>query len=86
MLERAPHAVRPDRIAAADDPDRTGGLLFSHPVNHTSRNGVTGAPSQASRQAGARLFAWMVEDLTARVRAGLTEAPPLSHPYRAGPA
>jgi creatinine amidohydrolase len=86
MLDRAPAAVRPDRIAAADDPDRTAGLLFSHPVNHTSENGVTGAPSRASREAGAQLFAWMVEDLTARVRAGLSETPPLSHPYGAAGA
>jgi creatinine amidohydrolase len=86
MLDRAPAAVRADRIAAADDPDRTAGLLFSHPVNHTSENGVTGAPSRASREAGAQLFAWMVEDLTARVRAGLSETPPLSHPYGAAGA
>jgi creatinine amidohydrolase len=83
MLARTPHAVRPDRIASADDPDRTAGLLFSHPVNRTSCNGVTGSPSQASREAGARLFAWMVEDLTAKVQAARREVPPLPHPYGA---
>jgi creatinine amidohydrolase len=81
MLARAPQAVRPDRIAAADDPDRTSGLLFSHPVNRTSENGVTGAPSRASQTDGARLFAWMVEDLTARVQAALHEEAPLPHSY-----
>lgn len=85
MLSIAPERVRADRVSAADDPDRTHGLLFSHPVNRTSANGVTGAPSQATREAGARLYAWMVEDLTARVRAALTEKPPLPHPYGAPP-
>ena len=83
MLAIAPESVRPDRLRDADDPDRTPGLFFSHPVNRTSANGVTGAPSLASREEGERLFAWMVEDLAARVRAALAESPPLSHPYGA---
>jgi len=81
MLAISPESVRPDRVTAADDPDRTPGLFFSHPVNRTSANGVTGAPSKASRAEGARLHDWMVEDLTARVRAALLEKPPLSHGY-----
>jgi creatinine amidohydrolase len=81
MMAIAPHLVRPDRVAAADDPDRTAGLLFSHPVNRTSDNGVTGAPSKARREDGAQLFSWLVEDLTARVRGALTETPPLPHHY-----
>jgi creatinine amidohydrolase len=83
MLAIAPHLVRPDRVAGADDPDRTGGLFFSHPVNHTSGNGVTGHPSRARREDGARLFSWMVDDLSARVRAALVETAPLPHPYGA---
>jgi creatinine amidohydrolase len=83
MLARAPHLVRRDRIAAADDPDRTAGLLFSHPVNRTSENGVTGAPSRARPEDGERLYRWLVEDLTARVRAALSETPPLAHSYGA---
>jgi len=85
MQALAPALVREDRIAQADDPDRTAGLVFAHPVNRTSRNGVTGTPSQASAAEGAELFAWMVEDLTALVRRGLTETPPLPHSYD-GPA
>jgi creatinine amidohydrolase len=81
MLAIAPHLVRADLIAGADDPDRTQGLLFSHPVNHTSDNGVTGKPSQARREDGVRLFAWLVEDLSARVRRALAEAAPLAHAY-----
>ncbi|GJD93260.1 creatininase family protein [Methylobacterium iners] len=83
MLALAPALVRPERIAEADDPDRTAGLVFAHPVNRTSRNGVTGRPSQASAAEGERLFAWMVEDLAALIRRGLSETPPLPHSYDA---
>jgi creatinine amidohydrolase len=79
MLAIAPQLVRPDRIAGADDPDRTAGLLFAHRVDRTSRNGVTGAPSRARREDGARLFSWLVEDLAARVLGALREVPPLPH-------
>lgn len=81
MLALAPALVRPGRIAEADDPDRTEGLVFAHPVNRTSRNGVTGRPSQASAADGATLFGWMVDDLTALVARGLGETPPLPHSY-----
>lgn len=85
MQAVAPALVRENRIADSDDPDRTAGLVFAHPVNRTSRNGVTGSPSQANATEGAELFAWMVEDLSALVRRGLTETPPLPHSYD-GPA
>jgi len=81
MLHAAPELVRPDLLAQADDPDRTTGLVFSHPVNRTSANGVTGRPSTATAEAGGELFSWMVEDLTAIVARGITEMPPLDHPY-----
>lgn len=85
MMAMAPHVVRPDLAAAADDPDRTKGLVFSHPVNRTSRNGVTGSPSTATAEQGRELFAWMVEDLSALVERGKWEEPPLDIPY-ASPA
>jgi len=81
MLAVAPGMVRPDKLLEADDEDRTGGLVFTHPVNHTSKNGVTGFPSRATRAQGENLFAMMVEDLTAIVRSGLTEQPPLNQNY-----
>jgi len=81
MLAGAPEIVRVDKIAAADDPDRTSGLVFTHPVNRTSANGVTGYPSRATREQGIRLFAMMVADLTDLVRRGAQEAPPLDHSY-----
>ncbi len=81
MLALAPELARPQRFADADDPDRTGGRVFAHPVNRTSRNGVTGTPSLASVEKGKQLFAWMVEDLAALLKRGLKETPPLMQSY-----
>ena len=81
MMATAPDLVRPEAIATADDPDRTRGLVFSHPVNRTSSNGVTGSPSTASLQQGQQLFDWMVEDLSATITLGLSEQPPLAESY-----
>lgn len=81
MLTLAPELVRTERIAESADPDRTSGLLFSHPVNRTSLNGVTGDPTKATKEDGARLFGWMVEDFTATLRTALREQPPLAQSY-----
>jgi len=81
MLAMAPGLVRPEKIKSADDEDRTGGLVFPHPVNRTSRNGVTGYASRATREQGEKLFRFMVEDLTALVRRAFTEQPPLQQSY-----
>ncbi|CAN5554911.1 creatininase family protein [soil metagenome] len=81
LMAIEPAMVRPPLLATSDDPDRTGGLVFSHPVNRTSTNGVTGSPSKASVSDGREWFEWMVEDLAAIVRRGLVESPPLSHSF-----
>ena len=81
MLALSPDMVIEEKMAYADDPDRTEDCVFSHPVNRTSSNGVTGKPSLASREKGEQLFNWMVEDLSELVRKGLTEQPPLPHSY-----
>jgi creatinine amidohydrolase len=81
MLAIAPHAVRPDKLAEADDPDRTGGCVFAHPVNRTSRNGVTGYPSRANADNGKRWFEWLVDDLAALITKGVAEEPPLGRSY-----
>lgn len=81
MLAVAPEMVRPEVLPYADDPDRTAGLVFSHPVNRTSLNGVTGRPSQATAAKGREWFDWMVEDLTGLIRRGMKETPPLDHSY-----
>ena len=81
MLAKAPEIVRSSALPTCDDPDRTDGLVFSHPVNRTSLNGVTGRPSLANAEQGRELFAWMVEDLSALVEKGKSESPPLDHSY-----
>jgi creatinine amidohydrolase len=81
MLAMAPHMVRAEKLDMADDPDRTDGLVFAHPVNRTSLNGVTGQPSAATAEKGAQWFDWMVEDLSALIAKGMQETPPLSHSY-----
>jgi creatinine amidohydrolase len=81
MLALAPEMVRPNLLSISDDPDRTKGLVFSHPVNRTSKNGVTGMPSRASADNGKQLFEWIVEDLTALVMRGMIEKPPLDNSY-----
>jgi len=81
MMSVAPELVRPDKLQESDDPDRTEGCVFSHPVNRTSMNGVTGNPSLASAEKGDELFAWMVEDLSQLVLKGMQETSPLETGY-----
>ncbi len=81
MLAIAPAMVRPALMAEADDPDRTGGLVFAHPVNRTSSNGVTGNPSHATAAKGRLWFEWMVQDLSALIARGLIERPPCDQSY-----
>jgi creatinine amidohydrolase len=81
MLAIAPDSVRPDKLTEADDPDRTCGCVFAHPVNRTSANGVTGTPSQASVEKGREWFDWLVADLAELITKGCSEQPPLAHSY-----
>jgi creatinine amidohydrolase len=81
MMALAPQIVRQEKLADSDDPDRTENCVFSHPVNRTSANGVTGKPSLATVDKGEELFEWMREDLAETIRAGLKEQPPLPHSY-----
>ena len=81
MIALKPDMVREELIADSDDPDRTTDCVFSHPVNRTSINGVTGTPSLASKEKGEQLFSWMVQDLSALVRKGMEEEPPLKSSY-----
>ena len=81
MLALKPDMVIEEKIASADDPDRTEDCVFSHPVNRTSKNGVTGKPSLASKEKGEQLFSWMVDDLSELIEKGLREQSPLSYSY-----
>ncbi len=77
ILHLAPNLVDPMALADADDPDRTGGSVFSYPVSQTSLNGTTGSPSLGSASDGAELFTLMVEELIRRLNCARTEQPPL---------
>lgn len=77
MLHLHPELVDFERLASSDDPDRTAGCVFSHPVARTSLNGVTGMPSQASAAEGSALFAEMVDALEDVVKRAVIEEPPL---------
>jgi creatinine amidohydrolase len=75
MLFLDPHSVRKDKIE--DDPDRTGGKVFTYVVPQTSKNGLTGYPSRATAEDGRRLIIEMGEALTAFVKAAQIESSPL---------
>jgi creatinine amidohydrolase len=81
MLATDPDMVRIEKLKMADDQDRTDGLVFSHPVNRTSLNGVTGYPSLSSKEKGEEWFEWMVADLSALISKGKQETPPLTFSY-----
>jgi creatinine amidohydrolase len=81
MMALHPEMVREDKLAEADDPDRTDGCVFSHPVNRTSTNGVTGQPSAATKEKGTQLYQWMLEDLTQLLLKATTEESPLEQSY-----
>lgn len=71
--------LRPDLVDAAairDDPDRTPDLVFSYPVAQTSVDGLTGAPSRASRADGEQLLELIADALSERVRRARVELPP----------
>ena len=76
MMFLDPEAVRGGCIE--DDPDRTGGKVFSYVVPQTSKNGVTGKPSAATREEGRSLFFEIGEALADLVRAAQVEQAPLS--------
>jgi creatinine amidohydrolase len=83
MLHLAPDTVGMDLVE--DDPDRTAGTVFSHPVSQTSLNGVTGAPSLGEAARGASLFEEMVAALVSVIETAKTEDPPLSKEHWASP-
>lgn len=77
MMHLHPDLVRMDRLAILDDPDRTAGTVFSHPVAQTSLNGVTGCPSRATAEQGRLLFSQMTDALVEKIRIAISEEPPL---------
>lgn len=75
LLHLTPNLVHTGR--AADDADRTAGLVFPYPVAQTSLNGVTGFPSRATAEAGQQIFHEMAEALAETLVRASTEEPPL---------
>lgn len=73
----APETVGAERIAEAGDPDRTGGCVFPHMVAHTSLNGVTGLPINATFEKGAALLREIGDALASLIESARTETPPL---------
>jgi creatinine amidohydrolase len=56
MLAIAPQLVDLTAAKTADDEDRTADLIFRYSVAQVSKTGVTGRPSQATPELGARLW------------------------------
>ena len=77
LLFLAPHLVDRAAMATADDPDRTVGAAFSHPVAVTSVNGVTGTPSLANAADGEALLRRCGDALAAVLERAKTETHPL---------
>jgi creatinine amidohydrolase len=78
MMHIAPELVHLTRIKDADDPDRTGSLVFRYTAPSLSTNGVTGRPSDATPELGAKLFGLTVDALIDRITRGRVEEPPFT--------
>jgi creatinine amidohydrolase len=88
MLAVAPALVDRERMATADDPDRTGDLVFRYTAPALSTNGVTGRPSEATLELGEYLLDLTVGAIGGLVERARREKPPLGpapvpslHPY-----
>jgi creatinine amidohydrolase len=80
MLAVAPELVDRERMTTADDPDRTGDLVFRYTAASLSVNGVTGRPSEATTALGQVLVERTADALATRVTRGRTEEPPFGRP------
>jgi creatinine amidohydrolase len=78
MLDLAPELVHLDRLAHADDPDRSTELVFRYTAPALSKNGVTGRPSEATAELGRDLVTRSVEALVDRIERGRAEEPPFT--------
>jgi len=71
LMHVRPAAVRPERCI--DEEDVTVGRIFSYDMPRTTVSGVVGRPTLASPEDGSKLSQMLVEDLSAIVRAALSE-------------
>jgi creatinine amidohydrolase len=77
MLALAPDLVHLDRLADADDEDRSTDLVFRYSASGLTRTGATGMPSLADGALGEGLLAMCSEALAEVVMAAAVEEPPL---------
>ena len=77
VMAIAPDLVHLDRLADADDEDRTRDLVFRYTAPALSTNGVTGRPSEATKELGEHLLALAAQAIADRVVHGRTEQPPI---------
>ena len=83
MLALAPELVHLDRLADADDPDRTADLVFRYTAPALSTNGVTGRPSEATVELGGSCSsASPTPSPTGSSAVGPRNRRSASHPYR----
>lgn len=78
VLALRPELVDLDRLADADDPDRTAGTVFRYALEQVSSNGVTGYPSRASAEFGVQLWSDVVDAASEMVERAHRERAPLS--------
>ena len=78
MLHIAPDLVHLDRLATPTIPIARADLVFRYTAPVLSTNGVTGRPSEATPDLGAKLFALTVDALVDRIVRGRVEEPPLA--------
>jgi creatinine amidohydrolase len=74
VMHLDPAAVHLD--AAVDEPDRTIGRVLLYPMPAVTRSGVVGAPSTATAESGAELFAELVDALAALLATARGECDP----------
>jgi creatinine amidohydrolase len=74
MLQLDPGGVREDRVV--DEPDRTEGRVLQYPMPAVTSSGVVGAPSGATAERGAELFALHVDALAALLERAREETDP----------
>jgi len=77
LLALSPEMVDMSAAKSADDPDRSGGLIFRYTARQLSRNGVTGSPSSATPELGYRILERVVGAFVDLVKRARDEEPPL---------
>jgi creatinine amidohydrolase len=77
MLALNPEVVDMSSAAAADDRDRSDGLIFRYTARRLSKNGVTGSPSSATLELGTQILDRVLTALVELVHRARDEEPPL---------